>query len=133
MNRFFLLAALALGATTVQAQTALIAHPGISESSVDKRAALDLFSLEKTKLGNTRVVMFTLAGGPADAFYGALGRSLADLKKGWLRKKLAGEGEPPAQIGSAAEMIAKVSSTPGAIGFVPAASVNGSVKVLATF
>ncbi len=133
MKQFILLLFLALGAHAAQAQVAVIAHPGVSESSLDKRAVLDVFSLEKTRLGSARVVPFTLSGDAAGAFYGALGRSLNDLKKEWLRKKLAGEGEPPVQVASPAEMIQKVSSTPGAIGFVPASAVNASVKVLATF
>ncbi len=133
MKRFFLLVALAFGVQASQAQVALIAHPGVSEARLDKRAALDLFSLEKTRLGSSTVVLFTLTGAGADAFYDAIGRGQSAIKKDWLRKKLAGEGEPPAQVGSPAEMIQKVSSTPGAVGFVPAAAVTGAVKVLATF
>lgn len=133
MKYLFLFSLLLLGALPAQAQMAVIAHPGVSEASLDRRGALDVFTLEKTRLGSTRVVTFTLSGADAEAFYSAIGRSHNDIKKDWLRKKLAGEGEPPAQVGSAAEMIAKVSSTPGAIGFVPASAVNASVKVLARF
>jgi ABC-type phosphate transport system substrate-binding protein len=54
------------------------------------------------------------------------------MKKLWMKVQLTGEGQPPTGVGSEDEVLSKVASTPGAIGFVSSDKVNGSVKVLLT-
>jgi hypothetical protein len=79
----------------------------------------------------SRVVVFTIDA-EADKFYGGIGRSHNDMKKVWLRKRLSGEGQPPESVDSPAALVKRVASTPGAVGFVPASAVDGSVRVVAT-
>lgn len=135
MKQFFFLLLLAVaGIGTAQAQVTVVAHPGLAETAADANTLLDIYTLEQAKWSDgTRVVTLTLDDdAAADAFYGALGRGLGSVKKVWLRKKLSGEGQPPEVVGSAAEMIAKVAATPGAVGFVPAGTDTGDAKVLGT-
>jgi len=42
----------------------------------------------------------------------------------------SGEGQPPKKIADDAEVMALVRANPNVIGYVDAAAVNGSVKVL---
>lgn len=133
MNRLFsfLLLVVALGIVpAASAQIAVIVHPSASASSVSDSEARNLFTLETARLGGERVTPVVLENG-VDGFYSWIGRSFSDLRKVWLRKKLSGEGNPPETLGSAAAVIAHVSRTPGAIGFVPASAANASVKVIA--
>ena len=130
-----LLALVAAVAVPASAQVAVVAHPGVKDASADKATLVSIYSLEKAKWSDGAAVKpFDVKDDAvADAFYGAIGQSSAQMKKVWMRKKLSGEGQPPVTVGSAAEVIAKVAATPGAIGFVPKAAVTGAVKVLATF
>ena len=63
-------------------------------------------------------------------FYSGIGSSWAEMSKTWMRVKLSGSGNPPKQATSEDDMVAKVASTPGAIGFVSKSKVTGDVKVL---
>jgi ABC-type phosphate transport system substrate-binding protein len=127
------LASLALAAAPAQAQVAVVAHPGVADASVEPADLVGIYSLDQTRWSDgAAVVPFDASTAAQDAFYGAIGQSSGQMKKVWLRKKLSGEGQPPATLGSDAEVLAKVASTPGAVGFVSAAAVDGSVKVLAT-
>ncbi len=66
------------------------------------------------------------------AFYKFLGKSSTRMKSIWLKKMLSGEGDPPERMGSEEDMLEKVASTAGAIGFVSKAKVmmGEDVKIL---
>ena len=58
------------------------------------------------------------------------------LKRSWDLMVYSGYGQAPTQVNSLDEMLKKVASTPGAIGYLPEdyltdASKNGSIRVLA--
>lgn len=133
--RLLLLLALvgaAVAAAPARAQVAVVAHPGVSDASASTGALLQIYSLEKTRWSDgAAIVPFDVAGPAQDAFYGAIGQSTSQIRRVWLRKKLSGEGQPPTSLGSDAEVISRVSSTPGAVGFVRAGAVTSAVKVLA--
>jgi len=136
MNRILLITLfviLAVGAA--QAQVAVIAHKGVTISSSNAAAVTDIYSLstKEWKDGTTIVVFDIKAEGPTRTkFYNYIGKSPSELKKTWMRVQLSGEGKAPTGVGSDEEMIQKVASTPGAIGYVTASKVSGDVKVLAT-
>ncbi len=122
-------------ATTLQshAQTAVIVNKSVSEASLDAGTVKNIYSLSQTKWSDgSKITVVALEDGSEEAFYSALGSSKSKMKKTWLKAKLTGEGTPPDSEGSAAGVVAKVASTPGAIGFVPQSAVNDSVKVVAT-
>lgn len=60
------------------------------------------------------------------------GRNDAQLKAFWSQQVFTGRGQPPEEQGNAAAMKARVSSTPGSIGYLDAADVDGTVKVILT-
>ncbi|MEM9101909.1 MAG: substrate-binding domain-containing protein [Pseudomonadota bacterium] len=61
---------------------------------------------------------------------GALGKSKSALKRYWSKLIFTGKGKPPKELSSEQEMVERVSSEAGAIGYVNANSVNDSVKVI---
>ena len=59
-----------------------------------------------------------------------LDKTPVELNDYWARLVFTGKTSAPIQVGSDADVKAKVNATPGAIGYVSDASVDGSVKVL---
>lgn len=118
----------------MQAQVAVIVNKSVPAASLSASQVSDLYALNTKQWGNgSKVVVFDLKtdGDVKSKFYGFLGKSSGDLKKIWMRLKLTGEAEPPTALASDDEILAKVASTPGAIGFVSADKVNDKVKVVA--
>lgn len=134
MKKILLLALLTILCCTVKlsAQVAVIANKSVGAGSVDASTLANIYSLDSKNLGGVTLVVLDL-GEDNDAkkkFYGFLGKSFADMKKIWLKAKLTGNGNPPVTVSSEDEMIKKVASTPGAIGYVSASKVTADVKVL---
>jgi ABC-type phosphate transport system substrate-binding protein len=130
---FLCLAAIAiLAGTNAFAQVAIIANKSVGAASIDAGSAANIYALDLKNFGGATLVLFDLADGndAKSKFYGFLGKSPADMKKVWLKAKLTGNGNPPTTVGSDDEMLKKVASTPGAIGYISASKVNGDVKVL---
>jgi len=64
---------------------------------------------------------------------GVLGKSESQYSAFWSKLVFTGKGQPPKALGSDAEVVSAVAADPGAIGYVDAGSVDGSVRVVATF
>jgi len=62
-----------------------------------------------------------------------LNRSSAQLKAYWSKLVFTGKGTPPKELADDAAVKAAVASDSSAIGYISSASVDGSVKVVATF
>ena len=129
---FFNLAFIVLPA---QSQINVIAHGSVPVDTLDKKELLQLFSGTKEywKDGNPVVIMdLSINGRIRDSFYAFLGKPSSRMRSIWLKRKLTGEGELPQSIDSEEELIEKVASTEGAIGFVSTeiALNQNQVKVL---
>ena len=59
-----------------------------------------------------------------------LNKSDKQLKAYWAKVIFTGQGTPPREVDSAAQMLDLVANNPNLIGFVPAGSVSGAVKWL---
>ena len=62
-----------------------------------------------------------------------LNRSSAQLKAYWSKLVFTGKGTPPKELADDAAVKAAVAADSSAIGYISSASVDGSVKVVATF
>jgi ABC-type phosphate transport system substrate-binding protein len=133
--RYFIIAFVLFTALNVNAQVAVIANKSVSESSINTGKLGDIYSLRlKTWGSGSAIIPVTLKSDNEDVqkFFSAIGKSNMEMKKLWMKLQLTGEGQPPVGFGSEDEVLSKVASTPGAIGFISADKVNGSVKVLLT-
>jgi ABC-type phosphate transport system substrate-binding protein len=112
------------------AQVSVIANKSVSENiSVPKTASI--FSIDITKWSNgAKITVFDNTSDVKSSFYGGIGKDVLSLKKEWMKKQLTGEAKAPESLGSDSDVISKVASTPGAIGFVKSSSVSGSVNVI---
>lgn len=120
-------------AGSLKAQVAVIAHKQVSESTIEQGRLLDFYSGDIRRWDNgDRVVVFDLKekGATRDRFFEYVGKSSSRMRTIWLKRMLAGEGDPPEALDSEAAMLAKVASTPGAIGFVSEDQVDDSVRLL---
>ena len=135
MKRIFLtLFLLSLLMANAFGQVAVIANPSVPVDTITNIELLDFFSRDIRLWSDDKpVTVFDLKpkGEAKDAFYSFIGKSTSRMKSIWMKKMLSGEGDPPAALDSEESMLKKVSSTPGAIGFVHLKSVTPGVKILA--
>ena len=134
MKKYLLiLAIMFLFGYTASAQVSVVVNKSVTETSLSGQELGNIYSLVSTKWNNgSRVVVFDYNSGNSQAsFYKYIGKDALSLKKDWMRKQLTGEAKAPQTLGSDEEVLAKVASTPGAIGYVKSSVVNGSVKVVA--
>jgi hypothetical protein len=117
----------------VRAQVAIIANSSVSESSVSAEQLLDICLLETRTWSNGKAIELMLLrdNSPEEKeFYEYLGRTPLEMRKVWLRAQLSGQARPPQQISSQEELLRRVETTPGAVGFVNRQKVRGKVKTL---
>ncbi len=130
MKKLLFLFAIILFTVVVNAQVSVIANKSVTES-INLSDVVNIYSLTQTKWSDgKKIVVFDNSTDIKDAFYSGIGKDLLSLKKVWLKKQLTGEAKAPETFGSDEDIIAKINSTPGAIGFVKSSSVSGKAKVL---
>ena len=129
---FLVIVAFSLCLCSAQAQIAVIVNKSLNLSSLDKSTLTNIYQLETKSINGTKLVVFDLKDETQTKtkMYALIGQSPGLLRKEWLKAKLTGAGEPPTALMSEEDMIAKVASTPGAIGYVSLDKVNASVKVV---
>ena len=133
--KYLLTALMLLLASQSYAQVAVIANKSVPDNAIKINKVDDIYSLRTKAWDDGKaVVPVTIKADNAETqkFFGAFGKSFLEIKKLWMRAQLTGEGQPPVSVDSDDEVIAKVESTPGAIGFISSDKVNKKVKVLLT-
>ncbi|MFZ4619282.1 MAG: hypothetical protein ACOYNS_01885 [Bacteroidota bacterium] len=132
MKQCFVILLLALSVVGIStAQISVIAHKSVSEASVSVSKVSSIFSLVETKWSDgSKIIVFDQNGDAKKGFYAGIGKDPQSIKKEWMKKQLTGEAKAPETVASDADVIAKVSSTPGSIGYVNSSNVGGGVKVI---
>ncbi len=114
-------------------QVAVIANKSVPVDTIKKSELLDFYTGDIKKWNDEQpVVILDLKprGDTKKAFYKFLGKSPSRMKSIWLKMMLSGEGDPPLSMTSEDELLKKVASTPGAIGFVSQRRATDDVKTL---
>ncbi len=135
--KYLILTILCVGAWANGAlgQVAVVAHKSVPVDSVSKSELLDLYTGETSIWRDGEpVVVFDLKenGKTRKTFYKFLGMASSRIKSIWLKRMLLGEADPPESLKSEEELLRKVSTTQGAIGFLDRSKPNGKVKILMT-
>lgn len=126
LKRIFL-SLIVIVAGAAKAEVAVVVNPGYS-GAVDKEQVAQIF-LGKDK----SLTPYMQKGAAADEFIDkVLSRNSSQFKAYWAKLAFTGGGRPPKELGNDAEVINTVSGSADAIGFVDAAAVSSSVKVLFT-
>lgn len=111
------------------AEVAVIVNPGAAKAPSQAEVANIFLGKDKSMKG------YDQAGWNAtkEAFYTKVtSKNEAQLKSYWSGLVFTGKGQPLPSVGSDADVVAKVAGEADAIGYVDAAAVNDSVKVLFT-
>lgn len=116
-----------------QAEVAVIVNPGNGASlSAEDVQRLFLGKLKSFPGGGEANPVNQKEGQPAREQFNqaVLNKSESQLKAYWSQLVFTGKGTPPKELDNDDAIKALVASTPGAIGYIDAAKVDGSVKVV---
>lgn len=118
---------------TLLAEVAVIVHPSNANALTVEQVSKIFLGRDKTFPDGSQAVPAALADGNAatEAFNSSvLKKSASQLKSYWSKLVFTGKGTPPKEFGSDAELIQLIGSNPNLIGYVDAAAVDASVKVV---
>jgi ABC-type phosphate transport system substrate-binding protein len=139
LRRIFLLLLLISGSFTVnalQAETSIeaIVHPGVNTQHLSRNSLRAIFGMrQKTWPDGLPIRVYVM---PDDALLHNLFAKEKlnifpyQLRSGWDRLIFSGTGQAPFLVNSEDEMLARVASTPGAIGYLKRVNINDSVRIL---
>lgn len=133
--RSFFAALAVLGCALDAEAGAVVVAADSSAGAMDAEAVKAVFLGKNSQVGGAKaVVVFQKTGATRDQFDGAvLGKPGAQLSTYWSKLVFTGKAAAPDEVDGDAGVKAKVAATPGAIGYVSDAAVDGSVKVLYQF
>jgi hypothetical protein len=113
------------------ADVKVIANPGVEATSATSAEIRAIFLQTKNSLGNGRVQPVMLKGSTCETFSRSyLGKSAIGLEAYYRGLVFSGTGAIPKVFTSEDQMIAYISRTAGAIGYVSGAAATNGVKVL---
>ena len=124
---------------TAQADIAVVVHPANPVRALTPRQVSDLYlgRVRNFSLGNEpSLVAVTIYEQPTDSelresFFRVLnGMPVKQLNAYWARLRFSGEVLPPVTLASSRDVIGRVGKDLSAIGYVDAAVLDGSVKVV---
>lgn len=129
--------AVALAATPAFAGGVVVVAANSGVASLSKAQVKGIFLGKKKKLpdGTRAVPVNQPEGSPLYSAFNqkVLGKSDAKLKQYWSARMFSGKGNPPKVVKNDAEVIEHVTSQPGGIGYIDAASADDRVKVVYQF
>lgn len=112
-------------------QIVLIANKSVELNVTSVTAVTDIYTLESQKsTSGKKILLFDLKSDLNEKFYSAIGKTSTELKKIWMKKQLSGDGKAPLALDNEDEMIAKIASTPDAVGYISKEKVTDAVKII---
>jgi ABC-type phosphate transport system substrate-binding protein len=112
----------------------VVIHPQVNDKNLSLNTLRAIFGMRmQTWSDGTRIRVFVLADdAPLHQQFskGTLNVFPYQLRSAWDRLVFSGIGQAPVKVSSIEEMLVKVASTPGSIGYLWRANVDGSVDVL---
>lgn len=125
-----------LFSTSTLADVAVIVHPS-NGSAIDATAVTKIFTGKSKSFSDGSKVSPVSQNASSDVAKEfnkkALKKSSSQLKAYWSKLVFTGKGTPPKDLSNDAAVLKHVASTPNAIGFVSAGSVDDSVKVVQNY
>lgn len=128
------LSAAMVHAETPETAMVAIAYPATSEETIARASLRAIFGMRLHKWpADTPVKVFVLRDDTPE--HASFSKTVLQvfphqLQMAWDRQVFSGQGQYPEQVGSVQEMLSKVASIPGAVGYVKASEVNQNVRVL---
>ncbi len=118
----------------VQAEVLLIAQAQVSADSVSRNEVRIIFLMRRLQWPDGSAVKVFVLDDDNELHKSFCKQYMQvyprRLRKAWERQIYSGTGQAPTHVESVQEMLQRVGSTPGAIGYLPENMINDSVKVL---
>ncbi|NYZ61829.1 phosphate ABC transporter substrate-binding protein [Luteimonas deserti] len=134
ISRLALLVALSCSALAAHADVVVVMSARSDVAALTPAQVSQIFLAKSSALpGGGRAVAIDQAEGAAvrDAFYTKVtSRDAAQLRSYWSQLMFTGKAQRPKQVAGDAAVKREVAATAGAIGYIDAASVDASVKVV---
>ncbi len=112
----------------------IVINPSVKERILSSNTLRSIFSMHlKTWSNGTKIRVFVLSDD--DQLHQIVSKEKLNvfpyqLRSTWDRLVFSGTGQAPIKVNSSEEMLDKVASTPGAIGYLWRANINENVNVL---
>lgn len=127
---------LVLSSAVASAEVAVIVHPS-NAASLDQAEISRLFTGRGATFNSgakaTPMNLAESAAARAEFDSKVLGKSSSQMKAYWSKLVFTGKGTPPKELASDADVKAAVAADATAIGYIDAAAVDASVKVVGKF
>jgi hypothetical protein len=121
-------------AFSATAATQMVANTNLSVDTVSRNEARLLFLMRRSQWPDGQAVQVFVLADEHPQHQAFCKNQLQiyprKLRKAWERRLFSGTGQVPVRVDSVAEMLRRVGSTPGAIGYLPGNQTDDSVKVL---
>ena len=118
------------------ADVAVVVHPSNS-NAIDKTFIKKVFTGKVKSFGDGASVIAinqeSSSAATGEFNKKLLNKSASQLKAYWSKQIFTGKGTPPKEVPNSEEVLKLVSSNPNFIGYIDAASVNDSVKVIGVY
>lgn len=114
---------------------AVIVHESIKTDELNSKQLLDIYTLNAQNWSDGKKIFVTDFKGNREIrtkFYKYISINQNDIKRIWLRKQFSGSGTPPSTVLTDEEMIEKVLSKPGTVGYVPVDKIPPHTRVIVT-
>lgn len=122
--------------TSSFADVVVVVHPS-NANSLDKSNISKVFMGKRKYFEDGTLAMpinqATTSSATSEFNAKVLKKSSSQLKAYWSKLMFTGAGIPPQEVKNDKEVLQLVSANPSMIGFIDAASVDGSVKVVGKF
>ena len=132
---FFLCLSLFLGAVAkADGDYAIVTNAQVSEKALSSNSLRSIFGMQKkTWADGAKIRVFVLPDD--DLLHQVVSKEKLNvfpyqLRSTWDRLIFSGTGQAPIQVNSIEEMLTKVATTPGAIGYLWKVNINENVNVL---
>lgn len=136
MKKFLAIAGLLTTSINLHAEVAVIVHPSNS-STLDQNQIKRIFvgKMKSFPVGGEIIPIKQKSNvTPSDEFNTkVLKKSASQLKAYWSKLIFTGKGVPPREVSNDEEVIKLISANPNTIGYIDAAKVDSTVKVIAKF
>jgi ABC-type phosphate transport system substrate-binding protein len=127
-------ALLPLSAHAAERQVVLIAHPQVADTALTRDTTRAIFAMRQRSWPDGQAVrVFVLPNNhPVHARFAKERLTVYphQLQLAWDRMVFSGTGQAPSQVGSQIEMLERVATTPGALGYLEREYLDDRVQVI---
>lgn len=112
----------------------LIAHPSVSGSTLSVASARSIFGMRMTQWEDGSPVRVFVLPSP-HPLHATFCKRVLDLypyqlRQSWDRLVYSGLGQAPTEVDSEADMLRRVASTPGAVGYIQGSTNDARIKIM---